>query len=57
MTETLKKLDKDTIEITTTKEGIEVDLFTREKLLRAIAKSEETIAKNKRWLAELDKTS
>ena len=56
MTETLKKLSDNIIEVTTTQED-EVLPFDRDQLLSEITECEETIVRNQRWLAELDKTS
>ena len=51
--ETLKKLENDGIEITTTMDS-EVNVFERKDIEREIVECEETIVRNKRWLAILD---
>jgi hypothetical protein len=53
MTETLKKLDGERVEVTTTRDS---DVITVEKkdILREIAECEETIERNKRWLKQLE---
>ena len=56
MTETLKKLDDERIEVTNTMDS-EVVTVERHDIEREIVECEETIARNQRWLAELDKTS
>ena len=54
--ETLKKLDNERVEVTTTVDS-EVVTVDREDIEREITECEETILRNQRWLAELDKTS
>lgn len=53
MTETLKKLNDEKIEVTTTREA---DVVTYEKsdLLREIAECEETIRRDKEYLKQLE---
>ena len=51
--ETLKKLDNDRIEITTTRDS-EVVTFERKDIETEIVECEETIVRNRRWLATLD---
>ena len=54
--ETLKKLDNDRVEVTTTQES-DVLVVEKKDILREIAECEETILRDKRWLVELDKTA
>ena len=56
MTETLKKLDDERVEVTTSRDS-DVVTVARHDIVREIAECEETILRDKRWLAELDKTS
>ena len=51
--ETLKKLENDRVEITTTRDS-EVNVFERKDIEKEIVECEETITRNKRWLATLD---
>ena len=51
--ETLKKLENDRVEITTTRDS-EVVTFERKDIEKEIVECEETIVRNKRWLATLD---
>ena len=51
--ETLKKLENDRVEITTTRDS-DVVTFERKDIEREIVECEETIVRNKRWLATLD---
>ena len=51
--ETLKKLENNRIEITTTRDS-EVVTFERKDIEKEIVECEETIVRNKRWLATLD---
>ena len=56
MAETLKKLDNERVEVTTSRDS-DVVTVERHDIEREITECEETILRNKRWLAELDKTS
>ena len=51
--ETLKKLDNERVEVTTTQES-DVLVVEKKDILREIAECEETIARNQRWLKQLD---
>ena len=51
--ETLKKISGSAFEVRTPREDDVVTLH-REDIEKDIAKCEETIARNKRWLAQLD---
>ena len=51
--ETLKKLENDRIEITTTRDS-DVVTFERKDIEKEIIECEETIVRNRRWLATLD---
>ena len=51
--ETLKKLNSERVEITTSRES-DVVVFERKDIEKEIIECEETIARNKRWLATLD---
>ena len=51
--ETLKKLDDERIEITTTRDS-DVVTVRKNDILREIAECEETIERNKRWLKQLE---
>ena len=53
MTETLKKLDDEKVEVTTTQDS-EVVVVEKQDILREIAECEETITRNKRWLKQLE---
>ena len=52
MTETLRKLDDERVEITTTRDS-EVMTFEKKDIIREIEECEETIIRNKRWLETL----
>ena len=51
--ETLKKLENERIEITTTRDS-EVVTFERKDIEKEIVECEETIVRNRRWLDTLD---
>ena len=51
--ETLKKLDDEKVEVTTTQDS-EVLVVEKKDILREISECEETIERNKRWLAQLE---
>ena len=51
--ETLKKLDDGRLEVTTTRDS-DVLVIEKQDILRNIAECEETIARNQRWLKQLD---
>ena len=51
--ETLKKLDNERVEVTTTQES-DVLVVEKKDILREIAECEETIARDKRYLASLN---
>ena len=53
MTETLTKLDEEKVEVRTTIPD-RVMVWDRKNILSEIAECEETIARNRRWLAQLD---
>ena len=52
MTETIKKLDDERVEVTTTRES-DVVVLEKKDLLREIAECEETIKRDKEYLASL----
>ena len=51
--ETLKKLDNERVEVTTTVDS-NVLVVEKKDILREISECEETIVRNKRWLKKLE---
>ena len=53
MAETLKKLDDERVEVTTSRDS-DVLVVEKKDILREIAECEETIERNRRWLTQLE---
>ena len=51
--ETLKKLDNEKVEVTTTRDS-DVLVVEKKDILREITECEETIVRNRRWLKQLE---